>query len=110
MQADAVAAARELWNARGFTKLSAGGDGEPIALSFEKAASFFHGFYDPTTGEVLINSTLDEPGELAVVVAHELGHAMGLPHIENRASVMNPGNLSVSPTPEDNEQLEQSCR
>jgi hypothetical protein len=111
LQRNAVLAGLELWNRQGFTQLGAAGDGQPIALHFQKASPIFNGFYDPKTGEVLINESMDEPGEIAVVVAHELGHAMGLAHVEQneRASVMNPGNLSVTPTPADSALLSSSC-
>lgn len=111
MQRDAVAAGLELWNSRGLTRLSSSGEGEPIALSFQPAASLFHGLYDPKTGEVLINDSMDDPAEISIVVAHELGHAMGLQHVDarTRPSVMNPGNVTLGPTEEDNVLLSGRC-
>lgn len=111
MQQSAVLAGLELWNARGLTQLKAAGEGSAVPLTFQRAAPFFHGFYDPKTGEVYVNETLTDPHEIAVVVAHELGHAMGLPHVEprERTSVMNPGNLEVTPTPADNALLSAGC-
>lgn len=55
---------------------------------------------------IFINDDLDgQP--LAVTVAHELGHAFGLVHVDPsvRASVMNPGNLSTPPTAADAAQV-----
>ena len=42
-------------------------------------------------------------GELVLTTAHELGHAFGLTHVDPgvRRSVMNPNNITVSPTSED---------
>lgn len=111
MQQSAVLAGLELWNAQGLTQLKASGEGTAVPLTFQRAAGFFHGFYDPKTGEVFVNETLTDPHEIAVVVAHELGHAMGLPHVEQneRTSVMNPGNLEVTPTSADNALLSAGC-
>ena len=80
-------------------------------MRFADAAAFFHGYYDPETGEVSINNDLQDPGELAVVIAHELGHAMGLSHVPSaqRASVMNPGNLGTPPGVDDNALLSLRC-
>jgi len=112
LQREALGGALDAWNALGFTQLSLEGDGEPIALHFKDAAEFFHGLYDPETGEVIVNSRLDDALALQVVISHELGHAMGLPHVldSERASVMNPGNTVIRPTPVDNEQLQARCK
>ena len=111
MQRDAVENGLKLWNALGFTQLATSGEGAPVTLHFAKAAPFFHGYYDPKSGEVYVNTSMTDPAEIAVVVAHELGHAMGLPHVEpsERTSVMNPGNLTVTPTSADNALLSGSC-
>ena len=76
-------------------------DGAPLEIRFEDAAPAFHGFYDDERGLVLVNQRITEPRALAIVIAHELGHAFGLPHIDDRASLMNRGNLSIAPTDED---------
>ena len=98
-QADAtqragIEAALALWQL-------APGDGAPIPIVFDDAAEAFHGHYDDETGVVLINRKITEPRALAIVIAHELGHAFGLPHVDGRASLMNRGNLSVAPTADD---------
>jgi hypothetical protein len=76
-------------------------DVAPLEVRFEDAAPAFHGFYDDERGIVLVNRRITDPHALAIVIAHELGHAFGLPHIDDRASLMNRGNLSIAPTDED---------
>lgn len=104
-QRDAVTRAIAMWNALGVTRLTL--DDAPgaarVPLHFEDAADNFHGVYEAQTGDVLINRRLTDPAAIAVVVAHELGHAMALVHVnkDERASVMNPDNLSEPPTPVD---------
>lgn len=103
-QSDGVAAAVALWNTMGRTRLtaSAGPDAPAIPVHFQFAASPDHGLYDGQLGVIFVNDDLTgEP--LAVTLAHELGHAFGLVHVDPaaRSSVMNPGNQSTPPTPAD---------
>ncbi|HEY0881746.1 MAG TPA: M66 family metalloprotease, partial [Archangium sp.] len=79
-----------------------------VPMRFRSAAAVFRGIYEPVTGLVSINRGL-EGSDRTITIAHELGHALGLPHVpaSERASVMNPGNLTVLPTAEDVAALQQ---
>ncbi len=97
------------WNATAGTHLNTGPavDGMAVvAVHFQSAAAPDHGLYDARSAQIFLNADLTAPS-LAVVSAHEIGHAMGLLHIDpaRRASVMNPGNLSTTPTSADAAQL-----
>ncbi|MBL9012526.1 MAG: hypothetical protein JNL83_00025 [Myxococcales bacterium] len=78
-----------------------------IAVVFRDAPQAFYGFYDDDGAIVYVNERLNSEAASAVTIAHELGHALGLPHVPAsvRASVMNMGNVSVPPTPEDAAEL-----
>jgi hypothetical protein len=93
---DAIA----MWRALGVTTLARGdGADAAITLEFRAAAPAFHGFYDPATAIVYVNTDLDDGDQRAITIAHELGHAFGLPHVPatERSSLMNPGNLTIPP-------------
>ncbi len=94
----------DLWNRVAGLRLTLSGakDLPRLVLQFDDAASIFHGVYDDERGVIFINDDLDGD-ELVVTAAHELGHAFGLNHVATRArrSVMNPNNLTVSPTSDD---------
>lgn len=72
-----------------------------ITIHFEEAAEAMRGVYDDERGVVYVNRRLTKPHARSITVAHELGHAFGLWHVEGRASVMNPGNLKYAPNAED---------
>lgn len=101
----AVLAGAALWNDRAATRLTlnceAGGPVLPV--EFEAAALAFQGLYDDEHGIVFVNRRLEDRTAMTITVAHEIGHAFGLLHVSERtrASIMNPGNLSVTPTDED---------
>ena len=108
IQAHGVADAIALWRAQGLTGFDRAGDTTTIELRFEQAAPAFHGYYDPSSGVVYINLDVVDPQPLAIVIAHELGHAFGLVHVDpnERRSLMNAGNLVTTPTDEDRHAIE----
>jgi hypothetical protein len=104
-QTRGIAAGSALWNTIAGSELVPGTASDPgpaVPVHFQVAAAPFHGLYDPPTGQIFINDDLSGQ-ELAITIAHEVGHAFGLVHIapDVRASLMNPGNLTVLPTPQD---------
>ena len=99
-QRDGVAQALTMWNDEAGTQLTldeAAAD-DVVDLRFEASFEAFHGVYLDETGEVVVNDDLTGRPQ-AITVAHELGHAFGLVHVDPkiRASVMNAGNLDVAP-------------
>ncbi|CAN5703572.1 hypothetical protein BH11MYX3_BH11MYX3_19970 [soil metagenome] len=107
---DGLTGAFALWREHGAPWLETtgdpNGDGDStIQLEFQPAAGAFRGLYDPTTSTIYINDALTDPAPLQIVIAHELGHALGLPHVEGDPSVMLPGNIAISPTARDAQAL-----
>lgn len=103
-----------LWRAHGIetVRVLDGPDalapGGVIELRFEVAGGPFHGLYDDETSTVYVNSSLEDPTPMAIVIAHELGHSFGLPHVSaaERRSLMNPGNLVTPPNEGDQAEVE----
>jgi Matrixin len=103
-----VDSAIEMWGLMGIGALARAPEGaalDPTAgvieVRFEEAAPLFYGVYDDESGVVFINRRLADDHARAVTIAHEVGHALGLPHISDRDSVMNPENLVHEPNADD---------
>jgi hypothetical protein len=93
-----IAGAEALWNAIGVTAMGEAG-GVAIPLVFESGVSpEEYGLYAGSA--IFMNDDL-AAAPRSIVLAHELGHAIGLVHVTDRASVMNPGNLTIAPNAED---------
>ena len=107
--ADEVASldvAIDMWRRMGLSGLGraqpdAPRSGRVLEVRFETAARVFYGVYDDESGVVFINRRLSDDHARAVTIAHELGHAFGLPHISGRDSVMNTKNLVHEPNADD---------
>ncbi len=107
VQLQGVAAGAALWNASAASELLSGGSAgggaaPPLPVHFQVAGAPFHGLYDAPSGQIYINDDLTGD-ELAITIAHEIGHSFGLVHIpiDVRPSLMNPANLTVQPTAAD---------
>ena len=105
-----IDAAMALWRPRGVSRLALGFAGSDplgsIEIRFEPASLASRGLYDDKASVVYINANLADASEVAIVIAHELGHAFGLPHVTHRVSLMNPGNLTTAPTSDDQHAVE----
>ena len=106
LQLEGIEAGQALWRDRGAPALGLRA-GATIDVQFQTAAAAFYGLYDDETGIIYINQDITSRPALAIVIAHELGHAFGLPHVDKseRLSLMNPGNLTTAPTEEDQRAL-----
>jgi hypothetical protein len=93
-----IEGALQLWAGHGVATTT-----EPttIDIVFEHASGAFRGVYDDERGVIHVNDSIEELAPLSIVIAHELGHAFGLPHVTDRPSLMNPANLTQPPTDDD---------
>jgi hypothetical protein len=97
-----VEVAVEMWNASAGTHLTTtpAPDAPRIPIRFEDGAAVFYGIYLDEEGAVVINHALTDERGRAITIAHEVGHAFGLIHVDasDGLSLMNPGNLDQGPT------------
>jgi hypothetical protein len=103
-QQASLATAAAAWASVGVTAIAGAGATDGVRLVFANGSPAEYGFYDGDTAPPTITLNLDlDDTTRPIALAHELGHAFGLVHVapSTRASVMNPGNLDVSPTAAD---------
>ena len=97
--------AAAMWNREVGSRLQASlediGSDNTIPVHFEPAAGNFYGIYEPSTGEIFVNSKLPSEQSRRITLAHELGHAFGLQHVSGDLSLMNSGNLETQITTRD---------
>lgn len=74
-----------------------------LPVRFEPGDTFYRAIYWDAFGEIAISRDRLAPDDYGIALAHEMGHAFGLHHVEpsERISVMNVGNLEQGPTSED---------
>lgn len=102
---DAIA----MWNDVALVQLTLEPDPDARALPIRFTDSeLYMGRFDDTAGEIALARRVTERNARAVVLAHELGHAFNLYHVddEERVSVMNEGNVDVPPNAGDAAALE----
>lgn len=97
-----------MWNRHGVRLSLEPTPGVPVVpIRFEEAAGNFHGVYEDELGVIYVNLAITDPHQRAVTIAHEVGHAFGLLHVDrdDRSSVMNRGNVVTEPLAGDRDAL-----
>ncbi len=79
------------------------GAADVLPIRFESGDTFYRAIYWDAFGEISVSRDRLAPEDYALAIAHEMGHAFGLLHVDKseRASVMNVGNLEIEPNDED---------
>lgn len=103
-----IEGAIELWNeVADIEATTSGAQGaRSLPVHFEDEV-WYYGRFDDARGRLEVATWIEDADTMAIVLAHEIGHAYNLYHVDpdERASVMNAGNLDTPPTEGDGEEL-----
>lgn len=103
---ESIEAAVQAWSAVLPTHIELaepGAEVEGLRVSFDSGDTFYRAMYWDNLGEITISREKLAAADQPMALAHELGHAFGLFHVEKgeRLSVMNLHNLDIAPNQED---------
>ena len=100
---DRVAEAVLAWDAVLPTDVEVTGAPGPagaLQIRFDSGDTFYRALYFDAIGVIRVSREKLDSEDLPLAIAHELGHAFGLFHVDpdERESVMNVGNVEIPPT------------
>lgn len=98
IESPSIGDAIDMWNAVSNTGLTVESSttADVLPIEFEDTELYL-GRYDDEAVMIRLASRVEQRRVLAIVLAHELGHAFGLKHVSGRRSVMNKGNTTIEP-------------
>lgn len=72
-----------------------------LPIEFAPGDTFYRAIYWDALGTISVGRDRLAAEDYPLAIAHEMGHAFGLLHVDDRPSVMNVSNLEIAPTAED---------